>query len=206
VGDDPASVAANRAAVVRGLGLAPPQWLHQVHGTELVAAADDGVERTGDACWTRQPGLVCAVQSADCLPMLLCDRAGTLVAAVHGGWRGLAAGIVQRVLIGLGVAPDSLLAWLGPAICGRCYEVGDEVRAAFRGGEGDRLADQFRPAERPGHWLADLAALTRRALAGAGVRQVHGGGSCTAADAVRFYSYRRDGVTGRMASLIWRER
>ncbi len=206
VGDDPASVAANRAAVVRGLGLpAPPQWLHQVHGTELVAAADDGVERIGDACWTRQPGLVCAVQSADCLPMLLCDRAGTLVAAVHGGWRGLAAGIVQRVLIGLGVAPDSLLAWLGPAICGRCYEVGDEVRAAFRGGEGDRLADQFRPAERPGHWLADLHGIARAQLQASGVPAdaIHGGELCTLEDGRRFYSHRRDGVTGRMAALIW---
>lgn len=206
VGDDPATVAANRAAVVGGLGLpAPPQWLHQVHGTALVAAADDGLERTGDACWTRQPGLACAVQSADCLPMLLCDRAGSLVAAVHGGWRGLAAGIVQRVVVALGVAPEALLVWLGPAICGRCYEVGDEVRAAFCAARDQRLTDQFRPAGRPGHWLADLPGIARAQFEAAGVPAdaIHGGDLCTYEDERRFYSHRRDGITGRMAALIW---
>lgn len=205
VGDDPAAVAANRAAVARALGLpAPPQWLHQVHGTELVAAVADGIERNGDAAWTRRHGVVCAVQSADCLPMLLCDRAGSLVAAVHGGWRGLAAGIVQRVLIGLGVAPDGLLAWLGPAICGRCYEVGAEVRAAFCTAD-DRLAAQFRPADRPEHWLADLAGIARAQLEASGVpaEAIHGGDRCTYEDGRRFYSHRRDGPTGRMAALIW---
>lgn len=206
VGDAPGAVAANRAAVVRGLGLsAPPQWLHQVHGTALVAAADDGLERTGDACWTRQPGLVCAVQSADCLPMLLCDRAGTLVAAIHGGWRGLAAGIVARVLDALPVAPEALLVWLGPAICGSCYEVGDEVRAAFCDTEAPRLADQFRPADRPRHWLANLPGIARAQLDASGVPAgaIHGGDLCTYEDRRRFYSHRRDGVTGRMAALIW---
>lgn len=205
VGDDPQAVAANHAAVARALALpAPPQWLHQLHGTELVAAAADGIERSGDAAWTRRRGVVCAVQSADCLPILLCDRAGSLVAAVHGGWRGLAGGIVQRVLIGLGVAPDGLLAWLGPAICGRCYEVGAEVRAAFCAAD-ERLAGQFRPSDRSGHWLADLPGIARAQLEASGVPAdaIHGGDLCTREDGRRFYSHRRDGVTGRMAALIW---
>lgn len=205
VGDDLAAVNSNRETVAHALDLpAQPQWLHQVHGTELVAAAGDGIERTGDASWTRRRGVVCAVQSADCLPILLCDREGSLVAALHGGWRGLAAGIIQRVLAGLGAAPDSLLAWLGPAICGRCYEVGDEVRAAF-GASDDRLAGQFRPADRPGHWLADLPGIARTQLEACGVPAdaIHDGDLCTWEDGRRFYSHRRDGTTGRMAGLIW---
>ena len=205
VGDDGDAVAANRAALVRALGLpSAPQWLHQIHGTTLVAAADDGVERAADAIWTRQRGLVCAVQSADCLPILLCDREDTLVAAVHGGWRGLAAGILPLVLRDLGVPPDRLLAWLGPAICGRCYEVGGEVRAAFSTAD-DHLASQFRPAGRPGHWLADLPGIARCQLEAAGVpaAAIHGGDLCTLEDDRRFYSHRRDGITGRMAALIW---
>ncbi len=206
VGDDPGRVAANREAVARSLGLpAPPQWLQQIHGADLVTAAADGLERVADACWTRQHGVVCAVQSADCLPILLCDRAGSLVAAVHAGWRGLAGGILQRVLIGLGVAPGGLLAWLGPAICGRCYEVGAEVRAAFCAAVHPRLAGRFRPADRPGHWLADLPGIARDQLQAAGVpaAAIHGGDLCTFEDPGRFYSHRRDGPTGRMAALIW---
>jgi YfiH family protein len=208
VGDAPAAVAANRALLARELELpGPPQWLHQVHGTHLVAAADDGRERTADAAWTRRPGVVCAVQTADCLPILLCARDGSLVAAVHGGWRGLAAGVIPRVLAALALPPGRWLAWLGPAICGSCYEVGDEVRAAFVGHlDAAALAICFTPAGRVGHWYADLAAIASAQLAACGVPEtaIFGGDLCTREDPGRFYSFRRDGTTGRMAALIWR--
>lgn len=203
VGDAPAAVAANRALLARGLDLpGPPQWLHQVHGTDLVAAAGDGLERRGDAAWTRRPGVVCAVQSADCLPVLLCTRDASLVAALHCGWRGLAAGIIPRTLAALAEPPGHWLAWLGPAICGSCYEVGAEVRAAFPG-----AGRWFRPGARPGHWLADLPGIARAQLEAAGVPAdaIHGGDLCTREDHRRFYSHRRDGTTGRMAALIWIE-
>ncbi len=204
-GDDPRAVAANRQRIASLLTLpSAPQWLHQVHGAGVLAARDDGRERTADAAWASEPGLVCAVQSADCLPILLCDRAGTRVAAVHGGWRGLAAGIVQRTLEALDTTPETLLAWLGPAICGSCYEVGEDVRAAFAA---DAAADRrgFRAAARQGHWYADLTAIARAQLAARGVpeRAIFGGDLCTYEDPRRFYSFRRDGTTGRMAALIW---
>ncbi len=205
VGDTPAAVAANRALLARQLALpGAPQWLHQVHGTDLVAAADDGLERRGDAGWARRPGLVCAVQSADCLPVLLCDRDGTCVAALHGGWRGLAAGIIPRTLAALPLPPERWLAWLGPAICAACYEVGAEARAAFAA-DADATRRGFRPAARSGHWHADLAAIARAQLAACGVPEtaIFGGDLCTREDPGRFYSFRRDGTTGRMAALIW---
>ncbi|MGD9983118.1 MAG: peptidoglycan editing factor PgeF [Porticoccaceae bacterium] len=205
VGDAPAAVAANRAQLARELALpGAPQWLHQVHGTDLVAAADDGLERRGDASWTRRPGVVCAVQSADCLPILLCDRDGTCVAALHGGWRGLAAGIIPRTLAALALPPGRWLAWLGPAICGSCYEVGEEVRAAFSA-DTAVVRRGFRPAARKGHWCADLAAIARAQLTASGVPEtaIFGGDLCTRENSGRFYSYRRDGTTGRMAALIW---
>lgn len=210
VGDDPAAVQANRASLTTALALPnPPQWLHQVHGAETVAAATDGRARTADSAWTRSPGVVCAVQSADCLPVLLCDRVGSVVAAVHGGWRGLAAGVIARAVAAMAVPPGGLLAWLGPAICARCYEVGDEVRAAFVSVAGttdaDTLAASFTPSDRAGHWRADLAGIARVQLAGLGVpvSAISGGDLCTFEDPGRFYSHRRDGVTGRLAALIW---
>lgn len=205
VGDAPAAVAANRALLARELGLpGSPQWLHQVHGAGVLAARGDGRERTADAAWTRERGLVCAVQSADCLPILLCDRSGTRIAAVHGGWRGLAAGVLGRALAALEIAPDALLAWLGPAICGSCYEVGEEVRAAFAA-DAAVARRGFRPAARSGHWYADLAAIARAQLTASGVPEtaIFGGDLCTREDPGRFYSFRRDGTTGRMAALIW---
>lgn len=212
VDDDPAAVQANRRALAAALALPnPPQWLRQVHGAETVAAAADGRARTGDSAWTRSPGVVCAVQSADCLPVLLCDRAGSVVAAVHGGWRGLAAGVIARAVAAMAVPAGELLAWLGPAICPACYEVGDEVRAAFTAAPGaapaDALAACFSPSGRAGHWRADLPGIARAQLAGLGVSAgaIHGGDLCTFEDPERFYSHRRDGVTGRMAALIWRE-
>lgn len=209
VGDDPAAVRANHRQLADLLALpGPPQWLLQIHGAAAVAAASDGLIRTGDSTWTRGAGVVCAVQSADCLPVLLCDRAGSVVAAVHGGWRGLAAGVVAQALAALAAPPDTLLAWLGPAICAACYEVGDEVRAAFVGClAADALATCFTPSNRVGHWYCDLPGLARAQLVALGVPRtaIHGGNLCTFEDAARFYSYRRDGITGRQAALIWRE-
>ena len=202
VDDDTAAVAANRARLRDALRLpAEPFWLEQVHGKRLVEAGDTG-DRRADGSWTRAPGVVCAVLTADCLPVLLCDRAGTRVAAVHGGWRGLAAGVIGAAVEALAVVPADIMAWLGPAIGPDAFEVGAEVRSAFlavdAGHEGD-----FRPGA-DGRWLADLYGIARRQLLGLGVSGIYGGGYCTFRDAGRFYSYRRDGTTGRMASLIWR--
>ncbi|MGE0081259.1 MAG: peptidoglycan editing factor PgeF [Thiohalomonadaceae bacterium] len=202
VGDDPAAVAENRARLVQALGLpSEPRWLKQVHGTCALdaAAAVGGCE--ADAGFAALPGVVCAVLTADCLPVLFCDRAGTRVAAAHAGWRGLAAGVLERTVDALGAAPADVLAWLGPAIGPQAFEVGEEVRTAFL--SQDRGAGTaFRP-HGEGRWLADLYALARRRLSRHGVDAVYGGGLCTFSDPARFFSYRRDGVTGRMASLIW---
>lgn len=200
VGDDPAAVAANRALLRGGLELpGEPRWLEQVHGTRVHRGDDP--DRCADAGIAEQPGTVCVVLTADCLPVLFCDRAATRVGAAHAGWRGLLDGVLEQTVAALGSDPVELLAWLGPAIGPAAFEVGDEVRSAFCAGDPGAAA-AFR-ANRPGHWLADLYLLARRRLAAAGVGAVYGGGLCTFSDAQRLYSYRRDGVTGRMASLIW---
>ncbi len=189
VGDDPAAVALNRQRL-RAFLPAEPCWLKQVHGT-TVAQADglrDAVE--ADASVAFLPGSVCAVLTADCLPVLFCDRKGSRVAAAHAGWRGLAAGVLESSVAAMRCDPADILAWLGPAIGPQAFEVGDEVREAFVPG-------------RPGKWFADIYELARLRLMQAGVGSVHGGGFCTHADAGRFYSYRRDGTTGRMAALVW---
>ena len=202
VGDDPRAVAENRARLRAALQLpTEPRWLEQVHGNCAVDGATVTTACQADACYTDRPGVVCAVLTADCLPLLLCDRAGTRVAAVHAGWRGLAHGVIDSALDALGGAGGDLLAWFGPAIGPQAFEVGDEVRAEFLAHDAT-CAAAFRPSNN-GRWLADLYALARRCLTSRGVNQIHGGGYCTATDAARFYSYRRDGVTGRMASLIW---
>ncbi len=200
VGDDPAAVIENRRRLRSALP-AEPLWLTQVHGTRVVSAeaAESGSE--ADACVARAPGRVCAVQSADCLPVLFADLAGTVVAAAHAGWRGLAAGVLERTAAAMAVAPKDLIAWLGPAIGPAAFEVGAEVREIFCGRD-PAAAGAFAANER-GRWQCDLAALARLRLAQAGVTRVFGGGWCTYSDPLRFYSYRRDGVTGRMASLIW---
>ncbi len=204
VGDDPAAVAANRRLLADELGLpAQPRWLRQVHGCAVLDAGAQGGECTADAVSAGSPGQVCAVLTADCLPVLLCDRAGTRVAAVHAGWRGLAAGVIEAAVERLGRPGSELLAWLGPAIGPGAFEVGPEVRAAFLQGD-PAAADAFVPT-RPGHWLADIYRLSRLRLGALGVGLVSGGDYCTVSDPERFYSYRRDGVTGRMASLIWLE-
>ncbi len=200
VGDDPARVAANRGNLREQLP-AEPLWLNQVHGTTVVDAASAVQRVAADATFSRRPGAVCAVMTADCLPVLFCDRAGTVVAAAHAGWRGLLDGVLENTVAAMQVPPGELLAWLGPAIGPERFEVGDEVRAAFvaRGGE----AAACFAAQADGKWLADIYGLARQRLAGLGVAHISGGNACTVSDAEHYFSYRRDGVTGRMATLIW---
>ncbi len=202
VGDSSAAVARNRALLRRELALpAEPLWLEQVHGRQVADAAFAGLRPAADASISRDTGGVCAVLSADCLPVLLCDRAGSAVAAAHAGWRGLAAGVLEATVEALGVAPPQLLAWLGPAIGAQAFEVGEEVRAAFTTLQAEAgAAFQARP---DGRWLADLYRLARLRLGAVGVTAVYGGQWCTYSEPERFYSYRRERQTGRMASLIW---
>lgn len=199
VGDDARAVAANRALLRTQLP-SDPVWLDQVHGSDVVDA-DRITGARGDASVARRPGTVCAVLTADCLPVLFCSRQGDVVAAAHAGWRGLAAGVLARTVERMACPPEDILAWLGPAIGPASFEVGPEVRTmfaatvpraeeAFRPGSGDRL-------------LADIYRLARLELARAGVTAVFGGGLCTVGQPGLFHSYRRDGRTGRMASLIW---
>ena len=202
VGDEPGRVALNRARLSAALNLpAEPLWLKQVHGCAVAELATADLGCTADAAIARQSGAVCAVLTADCLPLLLCDRRGRRVAAVHAGWRGLAAGVIEDTISALGESPLDILAWLGPAIGPASFAVGPEVRAAFLATDpADGCAFHAGPGD---CWLADLFALARARLARAGVTRVFGGGDCTYADPERFFSFRRDGVTGRMASLIW---
>jgi len=202
VGDDAERVARNRALLKQALGLpAEPVWLEQVHGVQVIDAADPRSSRQADAAFSFQADIVCAVMTADCLPLLLCNRQGSKVAAAHAGWRGLQAGVIEHTVAALQESPDNLLVWLGPAIGADAFEVGDEVKQAFQQQMAD-AAKAFRPS-RPGHWWADIYALARLRLQRLGIGAVYGGGLCTYDDAQRFYSYRRDGDTGRMASLIW---
>lgn len=203
VGDATAAVTANRLCLRRAPFDVPsePLWLSQVHGTCVVAAEDAAANVEADASVTRTPGRVCAVLTADCLPLLLCAEDGSTIAAVHAGWRGLANGVIEASVAAMPSQPAHLLAWLGPAIGPAAFEVGDEVRDAFVSRDSHASAAFVRHG--PGKWLCDLYLLARQRLAALGVTRVYGGGLCTFADAQRFYSYRRDGVTGRMASLIW---
>lgn len=200
VGDDPANVAVNRAALLDHLP-SEPLWLRQVHGIVTVDAKISPKLKEADAAFTRAPGVVCAVMTADCLPVLFCDRAGTVVAAAHAGWRGLAAGVLEEAIAKMGVPAGELLAWFGPAIGPAAFEVGDEVRAAFVAH--DALAAHAFVPHGVGKWLADIYLLARQRLTVAGVSSISGGTRCTFSEAADFFSYRRDGVTGRMASLIW---
>lgn len=210
VGDNPQAVSANRDQLQQQLALAQsPQWLEQVHGVKVVDAASDGLVRTADGVTTQTPGLPCAVLTADCLPILLCDQAGTQVAALHAGWRSLASGVVSNALKRFTAPRNQLMAWLGPAISTEYFEVGVDVLEAFFHSaqdvhHSDAIAAAVRPGSRPMHFYADLYQLARAALKAHGVTAVYGGGYCTYRDALQFYSYRRDGAaTGRMASLIW---
>jgi YfiH family protein len=203
-GDAAEAVAHNRAALRQIAALpAEPRWLRQVHGARVVriVRGDAAQDIEADAAVTRCAGEVLVVLTADCLPLLLCSRRGEEVAAVHAGWRGLAAGIVEQALGAMHTPPDQLLAWIGPCAGAQRYEVGQEVREAFLAVHAED-AEAFRPS-RPGHWLCDLPQLARARLARMGVSDVHGKPRCTLSDAQRFYSHRRDGRCGRMATLIW---
>lgn len=212
VGDDPAAVAANRALLRQHLPV-EPCWLEQVHGIDVVKVEVEASERDGgghaappcaDASVARTAGAVCAVMTADCLPVLFCDDEGGVVAAAHAGWRGLVAGVLEATLSTMAVPPERVMAWLGPAIGPSVFEVGDEVRAAFLASDPGAQA-AFVAREAKGKWLADIFMLARRRLARAGVGRVFGGGLCTVSESGRFYSYRRDGATGRFVSLVWFE-
>lgn len=202
VADDPAVVAENRARLRKHLP-AEPLWLKQVHRADVADADSAFGVPEADAAAARKAGKVCAVLTADCLPLLLCDQAGTVVAAAHAGWRGLAGGVIEAAVAAMAVPPDEILAWLGPAIGPAAFEVGGEVRDAFLAFDPTAEA-AFAPKD-GGKWLADIFLLARQRLGKIGVKSVHGGGLCTYTDGSRFYSYRRDGATGRMASLIWLE-
>jgi hypothetical protein len=205
VGDDPQAVARNRAALVAAFELPDaPHWLHQVHGTRVVrvdAGQDSSSEPEADAAVTTERGRVLAVQTADCLPLLLCAEDGSEVAAIHAGWRGLHAGVIEAGVQLVRAPAARLIAWLGPAIGPDAYEVGDAVRDAFVAVQ--REARTAFRSTRPGHWQCNLYALARQRLTRLGIERVFGGECCTYSDPERFYSYRRDTQTGRMASLIW---
>jgi hypothetical protein len=202
VGDDPRAVVANRAQLRAELP-SDPLWLAQVHGTRCVdaAQAERGVE--ADASFTRERGLVCAVLTADCLPVLLCDERASVVAVAHAGWRGLVAGVIEATVAAMGEPGTRLLAWLGPAIGPQAFEIGGEVRDIFIGHDA-RAHEAFVAADN-GKWRCDIALLACQRLAALDIRRVASADYCTVAAADRFFSYRRDGVTGRMASLIWLE-
>ena len=202
VGDDPSAVAENRRRLTEHFAITPA-WLQQVHGIAVVEA-DPTQVATADASWTTTPGIACAAMTADCLPVLFCNRAGTRVAAAHAGWRGLANGVLEATLDSLEDPADEILAWLGPAIGPQAFEVGPEVREAFIA-QLPQAAQAFVPSRNAGKFLADIYALARLRLAARGVTTVYGGGLCTVTDP-RFFSYRRAARTGRFASLIWIER
>ncbi|SHG20584.1 conserved hypothetical protein [Microbulbifer donghaiensis] len=210
VGDDEQAVLANRRQLRQELELpAEPEWLEQIHSDKVIEARADGLVRTADASFASGPGAVCAVLTADCLPVLFCDRAGTRVAAAHAGWRGLAGGILRSTVEALDCEPRELLVWLGPAIGPRAFETGVDVLEVFfenalNGEHMEEIAHCFRPhTEKPLHFLADMYALARAELRQLGIDAIYGGDHCTVSETDKFFSYRRDKTTGRMASLIW---
>ena len=199
--DDPQAVAANRQRL-RACLPEEPKWLRQVHASAVADADALTSAPEADASVARRPHTVCAVLIADCIPVLLTDRAGSIVAIAHAGWRGLARGVIANAVERMALPPEGLIAYLGPGIGPRAFEVGADVRSAFL--TGDAQAEAAFAPHAPGKWLADLFLLARQALRRAGVTHVHGGMLCTHSDAQRFYSHRRDRVTGRMAAVIWR--
>lgn len=204
VGDSPLAVARNRA-ILRAVVPSEPCWLDQVHGIEVCDAAASGTDPVpprADASFAREAGAVCVVMTADCLPVLFCDDEGSVVAAAHAGWRGLASGILDATVARMNVPPARIIAWMGPAIGPDAFEVGGEVRERFVAADAG-AAHAFQPAESTGKWYADLFELARRRLSTIGVERVFGGDVCTYSDPLRWFSYRRDGVTGRLASLVW---
>ncbi|NNA90923.1 peptidoglycan editing factor PgeF [Pseudomonas gessardii] len=202
VEDSPEAVLENRRRLTAAFAI-QPAWLRQVHGV-VVVEADPGQIAEADGSWTDTPGIACTAMTADCLPALFCNKAGTRVAAAHAGWRGLAAGVLEAAADSLDVAPADILVWLGPAIGPKAFEVGPEVREAFMQ-QLAQTAEAFVPSHNPGKFLADIYQLARLRLAARGITAVYGGGLCTVTDP-RFFSYRRSPRTGRFASLIWLER
>ena len=201
-GDDAGTVQRNRAALVEHFALpAPPRWLRQVHGDAVaIEPADD--EPEADASVTRTPGVVLAILTADCLPVVLAARDGSEVAVAHAGWRGLAGGVLESTVAAMTTSPADVVAWLGPAAGPDAYEIGQEVFDAFV--PGHPPSESAFAATRPGHWRVDLYALARQRLLAAGVGAVRGGGLCTISEKDRFFSHRRDQRTGRMATIAWR--
>jgi YfiH family protein len=205
VGDAPEAVRVNRRRLRDALRLRrEPAWLNQVHGIAVIEAKEFEVPPGADAAFTFEHGQPCVVMTADCLPVLLCDRAGTRVAAAHAGWRGLVGGVLGVTVKALNVDPSELIAWLGPAIEQNAFEVGSEVREQFLARDPENHV-AFSANDR-GRWQADLYELARRELARLGVSKVYGGGFRCFADSERFFSYRRNPRTGRMATLIWIDR
>ncbi len=204
VGDDSESVETNRSRLVQAVGLPEaPRWLDQKHGTQLINAGCASQTKEADGIYSRQGGEVCAVMTADCLPLLIADREGEFVAAVHAGWRGLLAGIVEEAVKKSRLPPERLEVWLGPAIGADFFEVGEEVYSGFSSRYPE--TEQAFIQRSQGKWNADIYLLARMALKRVGVDKSCGGCFCTFADSERFFSFRRDGITGRMASIIWLE-
>ena len=207
VEDNPDNVQQNRLRLAESADLTSERigWLNQVHGTDVVELTPDNVGQIAkaDASYTRHPGIACAILTADCLPVVLSDSEGTVVGAAHCGWRSLCGGVIENLVSAMAVAPETLQAWLGPAIGPDSFEVGPEVRDAFL--EHDPTAARAFKAEgaRSGRFMADIYALATLRLNHLGVSSLTGGGHCTVRDSDRFFSYRRDGQTGRMATLVW---
>jgi YfiH family protein len=200
VGDDPQRVADNRQHLIEALGLpGSPHWLRQVHGSRVLTLPS-ATDQPADGAVTREPQVVCAVLTADCLPVLLARRDGAGVGVAHAGWRGLAAGVLENAVEAVGGPPREILAWLGPAISAAAYQVGDEVRAALLA-HNNAAAAALTP-DGPGHWRADLVLAARLALEASGVTRIYGGEHCTFSDP-QFFSHRREDPCGRMAALIW---
>jgi polyphenol oxidase len=200
VGDNPLVVNRNRM-LLEPLLPSEPVWLNQVHGVTVTNVGQAGCLPQADASVSTHRGAVCVVMTADCLPVLLCDEQGTVVGAAHAGWRGLCDGVIEATVKEMNVPPATLMAWLGPAIGPAAFEVGDEVRSAFV--EKQAQAETAFVAGANGKWMADIYQLARLRLQALGVQRIYGGGLCTYSEPERFYSYRRDGVTGRMGTFVW---
>lgn len=200
VGDKPENVIDNRKRIKVLLELpAEPVWLQQIHGNRVVRAeCADNLE--ADASYSNNKNIICAVMTADCLPLLLCSQDGSCIAAVHGGWKGLLTGVIENTVASM--RQNNLLAWMGPAIGPKCFQVGSEVRAAFINKKAE-YSSAFNE-QKNGKWLADIYHIARITLTTIGITRIYGGEYCTVTDENRFYSYRRDGDTGRMTTMIWK--
>jgi YfiH family protein len=199
VQDHPITVVNNRKLLDQFVP-SEPVWLNQVHGTNVVDAALSSCVQDADASFTTESNVVCVTMTADCLPVLLCNKQGTAVAAIHAGWRSLCDGVIENTVLAMGIKADDLLAWLGPAISPDAFEVGAEVRQAFI--EKDTNATlAFKP--HADKWLANLYLLATQRLNKVGIKAIYGGGDCTYSSPERYFSFRRDGMTGRMATMIW---